>query len=183
MTGWFSRRSGSRVSLQNPVRRVLRAQSLSRNPRPPRTTRKSDRRKVSDRTMVGLAQPLCLSASGTEPRRYDSTMNLRKCKTTAPVSNSGWMTTRSPVEGEPFLLTSPFIERDSRKLAHHRLLVGMELSPPLEITSVDVRHNGMTNEMCADGKYAKLSTMQACDTHFFLERATCKRRGGEVRPD
>ena len=117
MTGWFSRRSGSRVSLQNPVRRVLRAQSLSRNPRPPRTTRKSDRRKVSDRTMVGLAQPLCLSASGTEPRRYDSTMNLRKCKTTAPVSNSGWMTTRSPVEGEPFLLTSPFIERDSRKLA------------------------------------------------------------------
>ena len=65
------RRSGSRVSIQNPVRlRVLRAPSFSRNPMPPRTTRKSDRRKVSDRTMVGTAQPRCLSASGTERRRY-----------------------------------------------------------------------------------------------------------------
>ena len=81
MAGWFSRRSGSRVSIHNPVRlRVLRAPSLSRNPMPPRTTRKSDRRKVSDRTMVGTAQPLCLSASGTEGRRYESTMNLRKRK-------------------------------------------------------------------------------------------------------
>ena len=74
-------------------------------------------------------------------------------------------------------------KRDSRKLAHHRLLVGMELSPPLEFTSVDVRHNGLTNEMCADGKYAKLSIMQACDAHFFLEHSPCERRGGEVRPD
>src|SRR6202521_762759 len=48
MAGWFSRRSGSRGSIQNPVRRVLRAPSLSRNPMPPRTTRKSDRRKASD---------------------------------------------------------------------------------------------------------------------------------------
>ena len=119
MTGWFSRRSGSRVSLQNPVRRVLRAQSLSRNPRPPRTTRKSDRRKVSDRTMVGLAQPLCLSASGTEPRRYDSTMNLRRRKNHS-VSFRYWGWTANTlcftVAGEVLLLTSPFIERDYRQL-------------------------------------------------------------------
>jgi len=62
---WFCRRYGSRVSIHNPVRpRVLPAPSLSRNPMPPRTTRKSDRRKVSDRTMVGPAQPLCLLVSG-----------------------------------------------------------------------------------------------------------------------
>ena len=77
MTGWFSRRSGSRVSIHNPVRRVLRAPSLSRNLMPPRITRKSDRRKVSDRTMVGLAQPVCLSALGTDGRRYECNMNLR----------------------------------------------------------------------------------------------------------
>jgi hypothetical protein len=41
----------------------------------------------------------------------------------------------------------------------------------------------MTNEMCADGKYAKLSITQACDTHFFVERSPCKRRGGEVHTD
>jgi hypothetical protein len=81
MTGWFSRRSGSRVSIHNPVRRVLQALSLSRNPMPPRITRKSDRRKVSDRTMVGLAQPVCLSALGTDGRRYERNMNLRKRKT------------------------------------------------------------------------------------------------------
>ena len=95
MAGWFSRRSGSRVSIHNPVRRVLRAPSLSRNPMPPRTTRKSDRRKVSDRTMVGTAQPLCLSASGTEGRRYDSTMNLRKRKTHS-VSLHYWGWTARP---------------------------------------------------------------------------------------
>ena len=61
MTGWFFRRSGSRASIHNPVRRVLRALSLSRNPMPPRTTRKSDRQKASDRTMVGTAQPLCFA--------------------------------------------------------------------------------------------------------------------------
>src|ERR1700676_3761448 len=48
MAGWFCRRSGSRVSIHNLVRPVLRAPSLSRNPMPPRTTRKSDRRKTSD---------------------------------------------------------------------------------------------------------------------------------------
>jgi len=125
MTGWSSRRSGSRVSIQNPVRRVLRALSLSRNPMPPRITRKSDRRKVSDRTMVGTAQPLCLSASGTEGRRYDSTMNLRKRKTHS-VSLHYWGWTARPfplrfaVAGEVFVLTSLFIERGSRRLRRER---------------------------------------------------------------
>src|ERR1700688_490768 len=122
MAGWFSRRSGSRVSIHNPVRRVLRALSLSRNPMPPRTTRKSDRRKASDRTMVGSAQPLCLSASGTDGRRYESTMNLRK-RTTHSVSSQDWGGTARPFSlrltavGEVFVLTSPFIERGYRKLA------------------------------------------------------------------
>ena len=119
MTGWFSRRSGSRVSIHNPVRRVLQALSLSRNPMPPRTTRKSDRRKVSDRTMVGTAQPLCLFASGTNGRRYEGTMNLRKRKTHR-VSLHYWDWTANTlcfaVAGEVFVLTSPFIERDYRNV-------------------------------------------------------------------
>ena len=125
MAGWFSRRSGSRVSIQNPVRRVLQALSLSRNPMPPRTTRKSDRRKASDRTMVGTAQPVCLSASGTNGRRYESTMNLRKRKTHG-VSFHYWGWTARPfplcltVAGEPFLLTSLFIERDYRQVGFDR---------------------------------------------------------------
>ena len=123
MACWFSRRSGSRVSIHNPVRRVLRALSLSRNPMPPRITRKSDRRKVSDRTMVGFAQPLCLSASGTERRRYDCTMNLRK-RETHRVSFHCWGWTARPslrlaVAGEVFVLTSLFIERDYRNVARN----------------------------------------------------------------
>jgi hypothetical protein len=121
MAGWFSRRSGSRVSIHNPVRRVPQALSLSRNPMPPRTTRKSDRPRASDRTMVGPAQPLCLSASGTERRRYGSTMNLRKRKTHS-VSLHYWGWTARPfplrfaVAGEVFVLTSLFVERDYRNM-------------------------------------------------------------------
>ena len=86
---------------------------------PPRITRKSDRRKVSDRTMVGTAQPLCLCASGSNGRRYESTMNLRKRKTHS-VSFHYWGWTARPfslrfaVAGEVFVLTSTFIERDYR---------------------------------------------------------------------
>ena len=127
MTGWFSRRSGSRVSIHNPVRHVLRALSLSRNPMPPRITRKSARRKVSDRTMVGTAQPLCLSASETDGRRYDITMNLRKSENhSASLHYLGWKVRpfppRLPVAGKAFLLTSPFIERAYRRssLFHRR---------------------------------------------------------------
>ena len=125
MACWSSRRSGSRVSIQNPVRRVLRALSLSRNPMPPRITRKSDRRKVSDRTMVGTVQPRCLSASGTEGRRYESTMNLPKRKTHSGSFHSwGWTARPFPlrfaVAGEAFVLTSPFIERDYRQSGNPR---------------------------------------------------------------
>src|ERR1700687_2391763 len=137
MAGWFSRRSGSRVSIQNPVRlRVLRAPSLSINPMPHRTTRKSDRRKVSDRTMVGIAQPVCLSASGIEGRRYDSTMNLGKRKNHR-VSSHYWGWTARPfpvclsVAGEVFVLTSLFIERRYRKLAHHLIPFPTESDPNL----------------------------------------------------
>ena len=71
--------------------------------------------------MVGTAQPVCLSASGTEGRRYESTMNLRKRKTHS-VSFHSWGWTARPfplrfaVAGEAFVLTSPFIERDYRQV-------------------------------------------------------------------
>jgi hypothetical protein len=39
--------------------------------------------------MVGSAQPRCLSASETEGRRYDMTMNLGKSEITAPHHNAG----------------------------------------------------------------------------------------------
>lgn len=42
------------------------------------------------------------------------TMNLRNSKITAPHCHMGWMTERSPVAEEAFLLTSPFIERGYR---------------------------------------------------------------------
>src|ERR1700676_2120100 len=90
---------------------------------PPRITRKSDRRKVSDRTMVGTAQPLCLSASGTDGRRYESTMNPWKRKTHS-VSLHYWGWTARPfsrgltVVGEVFVLTSLFIERCYRNVAN-----------------------------------------------------------------
>ncbi len=96
------------------------------DPMPSRTPRKSDRRKVSDRTMVGFAQPLCLSASGTDGRRYESTMNLRK-REHHRVSLHYWGWTARPfplcltVAGEAFVLTSLFIERSLRDLARSNL--------------------------------------------------------------
>jgi hypothetical protein len=70
--------------------------------------------------MVGTAQPLCLFASGTERRRYDSMMNLRK-KENHRVSLRYWGWTANTlcfaVAGEAFVLTSPFIERRSRNVA------------------------------------------------------------------
>src|SRR5580704_11583416 len=84
---------------------------------PPRTTRKSDRRKVSDRTTVGTAQPVCLSASATQRRRHHSAMNLRLRRIHKVLSHYlGWTATHYPVAAKPFLLTSPLIERDYRKL-------------------------------------------------------------------
>src|ERR1019366_1743596 len=66
------------------------------------------------------AQPLCLSASGTIGRRYDSTMNLRKRKNhSVSFQHWGWTanTLCFAVAGESFVLTSPFIERRYRKVA------------------------------------------------------------------
>src|ERR1700730_13497083 len=84
---------------------------------PPRTTRKSDRRTVSDRTMVGTAQPLCLFASATQRRRQHSAMNLRERQNHRVSSHYlGWTATPCPVAAELFVLTSPFIERDYRQL-------------------------------------------------------------------
>jgi hypothetical protein len=72
--------------------------------------------------MVGTAQPLCLSALGTDGRRYENTMNLRKKKTHS-VSFHYWGWTARPfplrfaVAGEVFVLTSLFIERRYRNVA------------------------------------------------------------------
>src|ERR1700680_2664001 len=88
---------------------------------PPRTTRKSDRRKVSDRTMVGTAQPLCLFASATQRCRHGSAMNLRLRRIHRVSSHYlGWTATHYPVAAKLFLLTSPFIERDYRHVGIKR---------------------------------------------------------------
>jgi len=68
---------------------VPEAPSLSRNPMPPRTTRKSYRPRVSDRTMVGSAQPFCLSRQKPNGSRCNITMNLGKSEITAPHNNTG----------------------------------------------------------------------------------------------
>ena len=87
---------------------------------PPRTTRKSYRPRVSDRTMVGTLRPHCLFASETEGRRHANEMNLRNRENHgSSLQHMGWMAGRisplPPVEGEAFFLTSPFIERACRK--------------------------------------------------------------------
>src|SRR5258708_16216341 len=90
---------------------------------PPRRTRNSDRPRASDRTMVA-----------TKSNRLPSFKNRRRChhkkmkpreRKSKPEQNLssdrgtylqllGWIsrqkTSRLPAEGEPFLLTSPFIE-------------------------------------------------------------------------
>jgi len=72
--------------------------------------------------MVGTAQLLCLPALGTDGRRSDSMMNLRKKKTHS-VSFHDWGWTARPFSlrfaaaGEAFVLTSLFIERDYRNVA------------------------------------------------------------------
>src|ERR1700722_11457014 len=89
---------------------------------PPRTTRKSYRPRASDRTMVGTAQPICLSAPGTDRRRHDSIMNLWNWSDHSVSLQYGGWTARPfsrcfTVAGEVFVLTFPFIERDYRNVA------------------------------------------------------------------
>jgi len=76
--------------------------------------------------MVGLAQPLCLSASETERRRYDSTMNVRRKNHSVSLHYWGWTARpfllRLTALGELFVLTSPFIERDYRHLENWQVI-------------------------------------------------------------
>jgi len=88
--------------------------------------------------MVGTAQLLCLPALGTDGRRSDSMMNLRKKKTHS-VSFHDWGWTARPFSlrfaaaGEAFVLTSLFIERDYRNVAN----VGTDASS--EVTQSSIR--------------------------------------------
>src|ERR1700719_488983 len=107
------------VRLLSPEPVVVTQPQSTRVEEPTLLCNQSDRREVSDRTMVGTAQPLCLFASGTEGRRYESTMNLGRRKNHRVSSHYlGW--TARPfhpcltVVGEVFLLTSLFIERRYR---------------------------------------------------------------------
>jgi len=72
----FSRHSGSRASLSWLVRRcVLRAPSLTADPRPSRITRKSYGPRVSNRTMVAkLDHCFCFVGFGTDRLRCQEAM-------------------------------------------------------------------------------------------------------------
>jgi hypothetical protein len=64
--------------------------------------------------MVGLAQPVCLSALGTDRRRYERNMNLRKRKTRGVSFHHRGLDGKHLVfcrRRETFVLTSSFIER------------------------------------------------------------------------
>jgi hypothetical protein len=146
---------------------VFYTPSLSINHMPPRTTRKSYRPRVSDRTMVGTAQPLCLFASGTEGRRHHRAMNLRRRQNhTASLHYPGWTTRpsplRLPVAGELFLLTSPFIERRYRRCGVlDRYLSGL---PPYQ----GVGRNtlwlicGIKVTLCWANRYTRYVHLHAC---------------------
>ena len=71
----FSRHSGSRASLSRLVRRcVLRAPSLTADPRPSRITRKSHGPRVPDRTMVAIGPPFWFAGFGTDRLRREQAM-------------------------------------------------------------------------------------------------------------
>src|ERR1700739_1993616 len=84
---------------------------------PPRTTRKSYRPRVSDRTMVGTSPPPRLLASEAESI-VTITMELQKEKARASQHYVGWRARRRPCsfqsQRQCFLLTLPFIERRYR---------------------------------------------------------------------
>ena len=121
MTGWFSRRSGSRVSIQNPVRlRRCFEHRVSRETLGPLGQPEKAIGHESPIEPWLALQPRCLSASGTKGVA-PSTMNLQGRQNHRISSHDlGWTATRSPVAGEVFLLTSPFIERDYRQLTFRR---------------------------------------------------------------
>ena len=101
---------------------------------PPRTTRKSYRPRASDRTMVGTFSTTLLDRVRSRRRRHDRKMNLQKEKTArASQQNMGWRVSRrsllSPVAGEVFLLTLPFIERRYRQSRFSLFRVGDKSGP------------------------------------------------------
>src|ERR1700688_1719656 len=134
---WFSRRSGSRVSIQNPVRHVLWHQVFRETLCPLGQPEKAIGEKPQIEPWLALSNPLCLSALGTDGRRYDSMMNLRKRKTHS-VSFHYWGWTARPfplrfaVAGEVFVLTSLFIERSYRNAVRREWLG--KVDPSLQST-------------------------------------------------
>jgi hypothetical protein len=124
------RPSGSRASLSWLVRRcVPRAPSLTSDPSPPRTTRKSYRPRASNRTMVSyLITELLVGFRTDWPRREQAmktagrgTQNCYATVRSQPstwggrleqilLNHAGWKARKNPVVGEVFFLTSPFIE-------------------------------------------------------------------------
>ena len=127
----FSRHSGSRASLSWFVRRcVPRARSLTPDPRPSRTTRKSYGPRVPDRTMVANLTKCCFAGFGTDRLRRKQTMktagreNPNHWTTSSSNRASGaeaqnrscsnkWAAKQEPIEPWElcFFLTSTFIEQ------------------------------------------------------------------------
>src|ERR1700676_2219958 len=94
------------------------------NHMPPRTTRKSYRPRVSDRTMVDTLRPSCLlrQKAGDSSRHK---MTLRNVETNEPLTPllrlDDKKTSLLPVEAEAFFLTSPFIECVYRTLENSKM--------------------------------------------------------------
>src|SRR5260370_36083327 len=94
---------------------------------PPRTTRKSYRQRVSDRTMVGTKPPFCLVVPSTAWRRHGHRMKPPRWKIEIAASGDesklwalghkkslhhyvGWKSEMFWPQERCFFLTSPFIE-------------------------------------------------------------------------
>src|SRR6516225_1376026 len=131
MALWFFRRSGSRVSIHNPVT----AESVLRAP------------PVSGLTLCPLGQPEKAAGheSQIEPwlastttllacaRKLESVVAIKKmncCGEKTPRASQhdiGWKAQQTfsllPVAGEIFLLTSPFIERGYRKSLEYQFVI------------------------------------------------------------
>ena len=120
---WFCRRSGSRASIQNPVRPwgASSTQSHDETLCPLGQPGKAIGHEPRIEPWFGTAQPICLSAPGTDRRRHDSIMNLWNWSDHSVSLQYGGWTARPfsrcfTVAGEVFVLTSPFIERDYRNV-------------------------------------------------------------------
>ena len=94
--------------------------SLSRNCMPPRTTRKSHRPRVSDRTMVGTAQPLCLSRPKPKGIVTTSRWTWEQQNSKRLIATRGWMTRSLPVGGGSVFLDIPFYRTGFRETVNRR---------------------------------------------------------------